>query len=119
MITYEKFQSGNKYNVRFVENGVVTRIEFYSVDGSDRHDIMKLVGESLIEEIVDAFDASGLTVTVKSSIFITITPVMTALLMGRPRESRAVANNTATTSDFTQSRKNALLAIIDNRLAAL
>lgn len=63
--------------------------------------------------------ALGLTIAQATDVFNRTNVTFNALGLGWLRESRVLANNTATGGSFTQARKDFLLSKIDNAISQL
>lgn len=77
----------------------------------------------VLDDLRDAFkkevEDGNLTVTQATTLFTVTRDTFLALQCGWLRESRMIANNTATTAIFTAGRKNFLLNQIDAAIARL
>lgn len=77
------------------------------------------LADDLRLEFKKQINAATLTVTQATDIFNRVQTTFLALGLGWLRESRMLANNTATGGSFTQGRKDFLLAQIDAAIAKL
>jgi hypothetical protein len=120
-------------------NGVVTtyetRAEYEAaVAAISQNDPVKLARRLLmdkenvlcrevLDDLRDAFkkevEDGNMTITQATTLFTVVRDTFLSLQCGWLRESRMIANNTATTAIFTTARKNFLLAQIDAAIARL
>jgi len=91
----------------------------YALGGEKAQRIKETAGKGLLRTIWQTLSQSGLNDTVKASILDTISVTLIAILAGEVKASRIIANNTATTADFTNGRKNILLGLIDDAITKL
>ena len=101
-----------------IVTGYITAAQ-YAVGNGNTQIIKETVSKQCLRTIWQTLSQSGLTDTVKASLINTILSTIVALTAGEVKAALIIANATATTTDFTTARKNALITILNNSIALL
>lgn len=95
----------------------VIKSAVYASDPKTKQEIKEYIGKECLREIWKALDP--LSNAVKASILNTISATLVSLLAGEVQVAKIIATGTATTVDFTNGRKNGLIALIDESILKL
>jgi len=97
----------------------VVTISEYANDVEKRRIVEHEVSVELMENLIDLINGLVVSDTVKIDLMRHVGPTLDMIVTNRIQAANVIANALPTTTNFTQNRKNAFLAVIGTALAKL
>lgn len=110
--------NGDYFIVNNSEIKVILRSEYLASADSKRI-VVKEIAIELLENIIQAFVDLATTDLIKLDILKTVGPCVDMIIANKIQAARIIAAIIPTTTNFTNARKNALLALIDESITKL